>query len=237
MGPSRASLLGYDAATTRVAVVFETRSVGDLARKERETSGDYSWEESDNLLNHQFKRKIKKIVGSLALDSQDMVTYGIGGRFVLLKRVQAESTKSTRELLKDLFAGATKAGWQVTAGVGSRCSSLEEIPESFDQALQALEVGRIFFGPGVYYTEELGLEKLIDRVGGDFRRNFSREILGELDNLNGKSSHQLMETAMAFLQCNLNQSKTAQKLFIHRNTLLYRLRKIKEITGLDLTQV
>lgn len=227
---TRANLAGYNLELSRVAVVFEVRSQSKL----QEQLSTIKQLGSKSMLDQRFKKQAQKIKESLSLKSQDLFAAGIGDRFVILKHLEGKESLSTQSLLKGLFDNFESTNFQITAGVGKRCFAFEEIPDSFDQALQALEVGQSLFGADqVYYIEELGLEKFIAKVGKEFRQNFFREILQEL--FSGKnSSRQLLETAEAFLRHDLKPGETAQKLFIHRNTLSYRLNKIKEKTGLNL---
>ncbi len=227
---TRANLSGYNLELSRVVVVFEVRSQSKL-QQPLSTAKQLG---SKSMLDQHFKKQAQKIKESLPLKSQDLFAAGIGDRFVILKHVEGEENLSTQCLLKGLFDNFKSINFQITAGVGKRCFAFEEIPDSFDQALQALEVGRRLFGPGqIYYIEELGLEKFIAKVGKEFRQNFFREVLQVLFS-DKDSDKQLLETAEVFLRSDLKPGETAQKLFIHRNTLSYRLNKIKEKTGLNL---
>ncbi len=224
---TRGDILGYDLSLPRIAVVFEIES------KEKKQALLEGKQDTKKLLGSNLRKQAKKFAKSLPIKSQDIFAWGIGDRFVLLRTVEEDSGRSVaKEDLTEIFSSLERV--KVTAGIGSRCLKLEDIPKSFDQALQALEVGRRLFGRGqVYYSEDLGLEKFIDKVGGDFRYNFSFEILKDLIQDKNNNS-QLLETARTFLNNNLKPGDAARELFVHRNTLTYRINKIKEKTGLDL---
>lgn len=226
----RANILGYNLNLPRVVVVFEINTGGGVRTPVLPSKqlGD------KNIWDHNFKKQVKKITEFLSLNPQDLFASGIGDRFVLLKQVEGNNSKLMHNLLRKLFDNLKSNDMQITAGVGRQCFYFEEIPSSFDQALQALEVGRKLFGPGqIYHTEELGLEKFLAKVNKKFRQNFYQEIFQDSFE-NTSTSKQLLETAKVFLQCDLKSGEAARRLFIHRNTLTYRIDKIRKKTGLNL---
>ena len=114
--------------------------------------------------------------------------------------------------------------------------SLIKIADSFQEAKLALEVGRVFYAEKeVISYEKLGIGRLIYQLPMSLCEMFIREVFGEnvpeiLDD------EEAMSTIAKFFENNLNVSETSRKLFVHRNTLVYRLEKIKKLTGLDLRE-
>jgi carbohydrate diacid regulator len=137
-----------------------------------------------------------------------------------------------------LLCKLEESSYKVSAGIGGICDSFNKLHVSFRQALQALEVGYRLYGKNkILSTEELGLEKFIDLVGKEFRQSFYYETLAYLRTDEGNYDYQLIKTALAFLDSGLKSGEASRKLFIHRNTLTYRIERIKLLTGLDLRVV
>ncbi|MEU5026710.1 helix-turn-helix domain-containing protein [Streptomyces milbemycinicus] len=122
-------------------------------------------------------------------------------------------------------------------GVGGRCDSPGEIPRSYREALRALEVRRR--SPTAYGTtffEDLGLYRIL-RAGNDYQEieGFVREWLGPLLDYDSAHRTALVATLSRYFDCGGNYSRTAAALVVHRSTLRYRLQRIREISGSDLT--
>lgn len=109
---------------------------------------------------------------------------------------------------------------------------LKEVSRSYKEADMALEVGRVFYGErGVLAYNELGIGRLVHQLPRSLCEMFLKEVLAV--NATEMFDDEELVTVYAFFDNNLNISETARKLFIHRNTLVYRLEKIQRKTGLD----
>ncbi|MCH5353511.1 MAG: helix-turn-helix domain-containing protein [Acutalibacter sp.] len=122
-----------------------------------------------------------------------------------------------------------------TVGIGTVVNSIKDLARSFKEAQIALEVGKVFDTekPIVSYNH-LGIARLIYQLPTTLCEMFLKEVFrrGSIDSLD----HETLFTIQRFFENNLNVSETSRKLFVHRNTLVYRLEKIKKITGLDLRE-
>lgn len=121
---------------------------------------------------------------------------------------------------------------KVRVGYGNRVNLLPEIARSYQEAKLALEVGRIF------YIEEdmvsygnLGIGRLIYQLPASLCEMFLKEVFGE--KIPASFDEELMITINKFFENNLNISETARQLYVHRNTLVYRLERIEKSLGLD----
>ena len=124
---------------------------------------------------------------------------------------------------------------KVTVGIGSVVSSIKELAHSFKDAQVALEVGKVFdTEKSTINYESLGIARLIYQLPTTLCEMFLSEVFrrGSLESLDRET----LMTIQAFFDNNLNVSETSRKLFVHRNTLVYRLEKIKKLTGLDLRE-
>ena len=114
-------------------------------------------------------------------------------------------------------------------------SSIKELAHSFKDAQVALEVGKVFdTEKSTINYESLGIARLIYQLPSTLCEMFLSEVFrrGSLESLDRET----LMTIQAFFDNNLNVSETSRKLFVHRNTLVYRLEKIKKLTGLDLRE-
>ena len=122
---------------------------------------------------------------------------------------------------------------QVSIGVGGAVGNLKDLSKAYKEARIALEVGKVFDSEKNYISyENLGIGRLIYQLPTTLCDIFLEEVFkkGSLESLD----HDTQATVQSFFENNLNVSETSRKLFVHRNTLVYRLEKIRRITGLDL---
>ena len=124
---------------------------------------------------------------------------------------------------------------KVVVGIGTVVTGIKEIARSFREAQAAIDIGKVFDTekPIVSYNN-LGIARLIYQLPPTLCELFLKEVFkkGSIDSL----EHETLFTIQKFFENNLNVSETARNLFVHRNTLVYRLEKIKKITGLDLRE-
>jgi carbohydrate diacid regulator len=116
---------------------------------------------------------------------------------------------------------------------GTIVSDIKEVSKSYKEARLALDVGKIFFQEkSVIAYNTLGIGRLIYQLPIPLCKMFIREIF------EGKSpddfDEETLTTISKFFENSLNVSETSRQLYIHRNTLVYRLDKIQKCTGLDL---
>ena len=124
---------------------------------------------------------------------------------------------------------------QAIVGIGTTVEGIKDLAGSFKQAQVALEVGKVFDNErAIIRYDHLGVARLIYQLPTTLCEMFLREVFkrGSIDSLDQET----LFTIQKFFENNLNVSETSRKLFVHRNTLVYRLEKIKRLTGLDLRE-
>ena len=122
---------------------------------------------------------------------------------------------------------------KVFVGIGTPVDSINEIARSYSEARLAIEIGRVFEGEKYILSyDELGIGRLIYQLPSKLCELFLDEIFKK-DGLEVLDDETL-QTIDKFFENNLNVSETSRQLFVHRNTLVYRLDKIERLTGLDL---
>ena len=120
-------------------------------------------------------------------------------------------------------------------GIGTVAEQLRELADSYKEAQTAIDVGKVFdTEKSIINYENLGIGRLIYQLPTTLCEIFLSEVFkkNSIDSLDQET----LFTINKFFENNLNVSETSRKLFVHRNTLVYRLEKIKKLTGLDLRQ-
>ncbi|MBR6052554.1 MAG: helix-turn-helix domain-containing protein, partial [Clostridia bacterium] len=124
---------------------------------------------------------------------------------------------------------------KVSIGIGKPVDNIKDLARSYKEAQVALEVGKVFdTEKDIVSYENLGIGRLIYQLPTTLCEIFLDEVFkrGSLDSLDRET----LMTVQSFFENNLNVSETSRKLFVHRNTLVYRLEKIRKLTGLDLRE-
>jgi len=124
---------------------------------------------------------------------------------------------------------------KVYIGIGTAVDNIKELARSYKEAQVALEVGKVFdTDKNIISYENLGIGRLIYQLPTTLCEMFLQEVFkkGSLESLDRET----LMTIQSFFENNLNVSETSRKLFVHRNTLVYRLEKIRKLTGLDLRE-
>lgn len=121
----------------------------------------------------------------------------------------------------------------VYVGMGTPTESINDIARSYSEAQLALEIGRVFEGDKYILSyDALGIGRLIYQLPSKLCELFLDEIFKK-ESIN-VLDEETIQTIYKFFENNLNVSETSRQLFVHRNTLVYRLDKIERLTGLDL---
>lgn len=109
--------------------------------------------------------------------------------------------------------------------------TFEGFKKAYNKSVQTLEIGRKFkIKPEIYCIEEMYLEKAIFNLSDKYVQELKEEYKDVFKNL----SHELIQTIEEILKCDLSLTKASKNLYVHRNTLMYRIEKIKKETGFDI---
>lgn len=177
---------------------------------------------------------LETLKGLYATGTRDFVTAIDEKNVILVKAL--ESTESYPELEK---IGRTisdtlsmEAMVSVRVSYGTIVDELRDVSKSYKEAGMALEVGRVFYSDkNILAYNELGIGRLIHQLPISLCEMFLKEVFeGDVDELFDEEE---LTTVFCFFDNNLNISETARQLYVHRNTLMYRLEKIQKKTGLD----
>lgn len=207
---NRAKKLHVDTDLRRVVFVLETSDERDINTLER-------------------------VRGVWKSRSRDFVTAVDEKSIIIVKEVEnqdgyPETERTAQEILELLKREGFE---QVHVAYGTIVNDIKEVSKSHKEARLALDVGKIFFPEkDVIAYSTLGIGRLIYQLPVPLCKMFIREIF------DGKSpddfDEETLSTINKFFENSLNVSETSRQLYIHRNTLVYRLDKIQKLTGLDL---
>ena len=154
--------------------------------------------------------------------------------------VKQISGTTTAEELEKIAAGMEETlknelNIKCVIGIGTVSDHLRELADSYKEAQTAIDVGKVFdTEKSIINYEKLGIGRLIYQLPTTLCEIFLSEVFkkNSIDSLDQET----LFTINKFFENNLNVSETSRKLFVHRKTLVYRLEKIKKLTGLDLRQ-
>ena len=171
-----------------------------------------------------------------SLDQEDDLLAEVGRHSIaMLKKVDDEENFDVLEeyarAIENTFL--TETGKEVFIGISEPHDDLISIPEAFEEARNAINVGRIYHSNRTIFTyRNLLLERFLNEVSPDMSTMYNGRIF------NRKTARlfneEMVHTIETFFDNSLNLSETARKLYIHRNTLVYRLEKVQRAIGLDL---
>ncbi|NBI84972.1 PucR family transcriptional regulator [Lachnospiraceae bacterium] len=161
-----------------------------------------------------------------AVDEKDIIVVRELGEYETY-----EDLNKTAEVILDLFRGETRQ--EIHIAYGTIVGDIREVSRSYKEARMALDVGKIFFKEkNIVAYSTLGIGRLIYQLPIPLCKMFIKEIF------DSKSpddfDEETLTTIYKFFENNLNVSETSRQLYIHRNTLVYRLDKLQKSTGLDL---
>ncbi len=207
---NRAKKLHIDTEVRRVIFIIETKH-----------------EKDTNALDN--------VRGLLGSRTKDFVTAVDEKNIIVVKELEpTDSHKELEKTAQGFYDILKEEGEEdILIAYGTVVGDIKEVSKSYKEAKLALDVGKIFFGErSIIAYSTLGIGRLIYQLPIPLCKMFIREIF------EGKSPDDFDEETLAtinkFFENNLNVSETSRQLYIHRNTLVYRLDKLQKSTGLDL---
>jgi carbohydrate diacid regulator len=177
------------------------------------------------------------IQGMIEENNKDYVINISEQDIVIVKEVERnEGTEELEAYAKGILTAAqNEYGAKVLIGISSIVESLKDLARAYKEARISLEVGKVFdIEKPLMSYENLGIGRLVYQLPTTLCEIFLQEVFkkGSLESLDRET----LMTVQSFFENNLNVSETSRKLFVHRNTLVYRLEKIRKLTGLDLRE-
>ena len=209
---TKAKALHFNVDITRVALLVRVVSTNDVS--------------AYDVIQNLFPDKQKDFVFNISESD-----------IVLIKEIKSGIDSKDLEKLARSIVDTLSSEFYTKAivGIGTSVVGIKDLARSFKEAQVALEVGKVFdTDQSIVSYDNLGIARLIYQLPTTLCTTFLKEVFktGSIDSLD----HETLFTIHKFFENNLNVSETSRKLFVHRNTLVYRLEKIKKLTGLDLRE-
>ncbi len=240
---SKGSILGFDMTVSRIAVVIK---IYGLNEKDLTGSEEQRIENDKRRIGLRLQKRRENILNYIKNtfnNPQNMISYNGSNHFIIFYAAQKSNNREIKPVISDLvkcfLAKSVKYNISCFTGIGLFHQGMIGLKRSYDEALKAIYIGekakkngeKIHF---IVSAADLGLEMVLVDQSGSLLKNYNELFLQNRESrvllLNqGK----LIETLKIFFECNLNQSITAGKMNISRNTLSSRLDKVKELTGYD----
>lgn len=173
--------------------------------------------------------------GMFSDQAGDYVTAVDERNVILIKAVENDASYEDLQAVAATIADMmnTEAMLNVRVAYGTMVQELKDVSKSYKEAKMALDVGKIFYAEkNMVAYNTLGIGRLIYQLPVNLCKIFIDEIFGE--NIPSELDEETLSTLNKFFENNLNVSETSRQLFVHRNTLVYRIEKIQKSTGLDL---
>lgn len=173
--------------------------------------------------------------GMFSTQSGDYITAVDESGIILIKVLEEGYTPKSLERIANTILDMLNTEAMISAKVayGTVVQELKDVSKSYKEAKMALDVGKIFYAEkNVVAYSTLGIGRLIYQLPVNLCRIFIQEIFG--DNVPEELDEEMLGTINKFFENNLNVSETSRQLFVHRNTLVYRIEKLQKSTGLDI---
>ena len=228
----------HDKATFIKKIILDNILPGDIYIKSREMQFQNEAKRVAYLIHMDQKQDVAvmDLLQKLFPDRQRDFALTINeNEVVLVKELKSNDSKEITKYGRQIDAGVTELGVAHVIGIGSVATQLKDIARSFKEAQVAVEIGKVFDDSITMMSyENLGIGRLIYQLPTTLCEMFLSEVFkkGSVESLDEET----LFTIQKFFENNLNVSETSRKLFVHRNTLVYRLEKIKKLTGLDLRE-
>lgn len=193
--------------------------------------------QTDMILCQQIKDRLTDLLANKRICGAPPIGCFVQSHLALLAPVQSKPCAPERFAaeVKDLYDCLRQAtGNQVLIAIDGICESWMDIPAAFAQAKGTLEIAcRYNQKDGVIRSDDYLTEYTLLHIPAQERQRFTSTVLGKLCTGKPRQRELLLQTLRTYFQNDMNAQKTAEELFIHRNTLNMRLNKIREWSGLS----
>lgn len=234
---SRGNELGYNLKLPRVAIIIDLFQFNDYTQ---DISYDDTMYGSVEIFIQSQKLKIEKVIKKVFQPPEDLCVSLESDKFIVLHTIYGSWYEgSIISIVKDkcnfLLDSLKKLDIQASIGIGNMSENIKTLTLSYRDARSAIKIGKkMHMSPGVYYIEDYYIEDLLLHIQADYSSKFIDSTLQKL--LSQPDVEELFLTISVWCESNLNVSIASKKLNIHRNTLLYRLKKMEDIMEVDFKQ-
>jgi GAF domain-containing protein/sugar diacid utilization regulator len=246
----RANFIGCDLTKPHIITMIEVAHLDESDTSENEHPGILSESssrplsdtllqtEEDRLLIHkricgQIRRRVQdNYPGSVLYERENLLTCII----CLSKDPTAARLKTwLRDLSRQM---RTENGVRLSIGIGNQCQSISDYRRGFAEANEALQMGQnLNQDGGVTHFNDLGVYRYLYKIARmDDLRDMYQDQVARIANYDKRKGTDLLDTMETYLECAGNLTKTSNRLFVHRNTLIQRLERLQSLCDIDLQE-
>ncbi|MCH5186209.1 MAG: helix-turn-helix domain-containing protein [Oscillospiraceae bacterium] len=228
----------YDKTSFMQNIIFDNLLPFDLHQKAKELHVDINTPRAVFYIKvlEKGEKGIFEVVSNMFPDKEkDFIINIDADNLVLIKEMRETSTSADLDVIAhdiaDMLSSETMT--QVLIGIGTISENINNLNNSYKESQIAIEVGKVFDEEKyILNYDNLGIGRLIYQLPIKLCKLFLKEVFkkGDITSLDEET----ILTINKFFENDLNVSETSRQLFVHRNTLVYRLEKIYKLTGLDL---
>lgn len=229
MYESEATLLGYALTEPRVAMTIRLENFWQNCL----ASADQAGFEREEVIK-DWKRKIELKLSEFFSKHTDTITAYIGNdTFVVFKAIPDVEAEAFITLLKKSYSSIFEplksiSIKNIVVGLSNPYTGAQGLVDAYREAQLAVDFGERLWGMNKsYYFGDLGILSILGEGNREKEIQFAEQLLNKL------TSEDLLQTLECFFDQNLNLTETAQRMGIHRNTVIYRLNQISAILGVD----
>jgi len=246
----RANFIGCDLTKPHIIAMIEVAHLDESNTSENERPGVFAESpsrpladtllqtEEDRLMIHkrisgQIRRRIQdNYPGSVLYERENLLTCII----CLSKDPTAARLKTwLRDLGRQM---RTENGVRLSIGIGNLCQSISDYRRGFAEASEALQMGQnLNQDGGVTHFNDLGVYRYLYKIARmDDLRDMYQDQVARIANYDRRKGTDLLDTLETYLECAGNLTKTSNRLFVHRNTLIQRLERLQSLCDIDLQE-
>lgn len=221
---SRAQLVNFDCSVPRIVLAADICNFSSLIN---------IYDEKSEIVIQSLKQQIVDIINRISNPRFDVAFNLSEDRFIMFKNLDGNILDYCQRVFKGVFQ---KTGLKLYIGIGSQCSSLEDYYSSYTLANKTLNIGRkLHPAKYIYSSQDYRFQLLLKTIGDEHRLEYINSFGDIFQKPLDHSREELISTVRAYFENGMNVKETAGALFIHRNTLLYRINKFKEQFEIDIT--
>lgn len=221
---SRAQLVNFDCTIPRIVVAADICNFASLMN---------SYDAKTEIVIQSLKQQIVDIINSISNPRFDVAFNLSEDRFIIFKNLDEDIADYCQRVLDEVFK---KTGLKLYIGIGSLCNSMMDYYNSYTLANKTLNVGRKLHPTKyIYFSEDYRFHLLLKTVDNVHRAEYLKSLRNIFEMPLDHNRTELLTTVKAYFENGMNIKETSKALFIHRNTLLYRINKFKELFEFDIT--